>query len=208
MSSSRGTERLRQNHRRTHNSAQWTAGGVAGTDGKCLTFYWHRAFVSGLPERVGARQASTFLGFCERHDDEMFAPLEKGAFIGTNEQAFLLAYRAECRELSKQASSRSQQPIGHLLDRGRSPDAQRAIQAFYREQGDEVEKGFRDALWHKQRLDRELLARSFDQLSHLFLRFRGPVCVASSGAPSPENSLAKWRPQAFFAAMSQLRGFT
>ena len=51
------------------------------------------------PQRRGIRLASTFTGFCAKHDDSVFAPLEKVPFTGTSEQCFLLAYRALAREL-------------------------------------------------------------------------------------------------------------
>jgi hypothetical protein len=48
---------------------------------------------------VGTNRASTFTGFCRKHDDEIFAPIEKQQFRGTPEQCFLVAYRALCREV-------------------------------------------------------------------------------------------------------------
>ena len=51
------------------------------------------------PQRRGIRRASTFTGFCTKHDNAVFVPLEKAPFEGTKEQCFLLAYRALAREL-------------------------------------------------------------------------------------------------------------
>lgn len=50
------------------------------------------------PERIGVNEASTFFGFCDRHDSRVFRPLESGAFNFTPERVALLGYRAICRE--------------------------------------------------------------------------------------------------------------
>jgi hypothetical protein len=51
------------------------------------------------PERVGLNKASTFFGFCEKHDSELFRPLETKEFNFSSHQIALLGYRAICREL-------------------------------------------------------------------------------------------------------------
>lgn len=51
------------------------------------------------PSFVGLNDASTFNGFCEKHDRELFSPLENKLFIDSDEQYFLLYYRAICRKL-------------------------------------------------------------------------------------------------------------
>jgi len=48
---------------------------------------------------VGVRKASTFTGFCSKHDAETFARIEREAILPDREQAFLLTYRALCREV-------------------------------------------------------------------------------------------------------------
>ncbi len=48
---------------------------------------------------LSINKASTFTGFCSYHDDKLFGPLEKKAFIGSKEQCLLLAYRIIAREL-------------------------------------------------------------------------------------------------------------
>ena len=51
------------------------------------------------PVRRGVGVASTFTGFCARHDDQIFSPLEKFPLEGSPEQCFLVGYRALAREL-------------------------------------------------------------------------------------------------------------
>jgi hypothetical protein len=44
-------------------------------------------------------QASTFLGFCKKHDNQLFEPIDNSPLIPTEQQVFLYAYRSLCREL-------------------------------------------------------------------------------------------------------------
>ena len=55
--------------------------------GHVLTFYGSR---NRKPRRVGIGKASTFTGFCARHDDSTFAPVEKQAFSASQHQCSLL----------------------------------------------------------------------------------------------------------------------
>ena len=51
------------------------------------------------PKRIGVREASTFTGFCNKHDSATFLPIERNPFQDEPEHCFLLAYRAICRSL-------------------------------------------------------------------------------------------------------------
>ena len=59
----------------------------------------HRFSSREGPILIGLRDASTFSGFCESHDDQLFAPLEKEPWQATPLQVGLLGYRAVCHEL-------------------------------------------------------------------------------------------------------------
>ncbi|PED91601.1 hypothetical protein COL64_06715 [Bacillus toyonensis] len=50
-------------------------------------------------QRVGRRKATTFTGFCGKHDTEIFKKIERKNYeIGNKEQDFLFAYRALAKE--------------------------------------------------------------------------------------------------------------
>ena len=51
--------------------------------------------MTGIPrvKDVGIRKASTFNGFCNYHDDQLFAPIEKRSLTLNRENALLLAFR-------------------------------------------------------------------------------------------------------------------
>lgn len=50
-------------------------------------------------EKRGIGKVSTFLGFCDKHDNQLFAPIDKSPLLPTGEQAWLYAYRSICREV-------------------------------------------------------------------------------------------------------------
>jgi hypothetical protein len=49
--------------------------------------------------RQGIGTVSTFRGFCERHDTELFAPIDTRPLEPTPQQVLLYAYRSLCREI-------------------------------------------------------------------------------------------------------------
>ena len=58
-----------------------------------------------IPRQISARDASTFTGFCDRHDNEMFKPVEAGRPILNEETIFLLSFRALAYELYTKESA-------------------------------------------------------------------------------------------------------
>jgi hypothetical protein len=49
--------------------------------------------------KLGIEKTSVFRGFCAKHDDDLFRPIDAQDFQCTSEQLFLYFYRAICREL-------------------------------------------------------------------------------------------------------------
>lgn len=50
-------------------------------------------------KRVGKNEATTFYGFCKKHDDQIFAPIEKEQWAINEDNEFLFAYRTLCSHL-------------------------------------------------------------------------------------------------------------
>ena len=164
--------------------------GIVDETGNCLSFYPPDVRGSAEPHKKGWHDASTFSGFCGKHDGPTFAPLETRPFVGSPEQCFLLAYRAECHELyQKQASERAHEPLRQKLDRGMAPSDQRAVQEMQGWVGAGVRRGLAESLRHKQLMDSESLERRFDGYRRVFVCFEGPIVVASAGAPTPNRSI-------------------
>ena len=80
------------------------------------------------PHSVGIGEASTFNGFCSRHDNELFAPIDNRPFNGDLEQILLLGFRSVCHEWhSKQFAFDVDQQMRDF-DRGNPVAFQRAFQ--------------------------------------------------------------------------------
>lgn len=50
-------------------------------------------------KKEGINNVSTFKGFCDKHDNELFEPIDNQFFIPSDHQVCLYAYRSICREL-------------------------------------------------------------------------------------------------------------
>lgn len=138
-----------------------------------------------LPQRTGVRSASTFMGFCNRHDSQLFAPIENGALPLNRETAFLLSYRAMSWELfSKRSSVQGLAAI--KFDAGRSIDEQGSMQnymnAFFRG----AEQALRELEDWKASLDRSFTAKNYDD-QHLYAcHFDAPLPLIAACAFQPE----------------------
>ena len=157
-----------------------------------LTFY-PPAFeqpVEPEPRRIGWRDASTFTGFCAAHDSKTFKPLEQNAFAGTNEQSFLIGYRALCHEIYQKSGALRAVPVmRELADRGLPVEAQKLIQRQYSAVNAGARKGLAVVEALKSRMDKQLLTADYSEWSRLIVRFEGDLCVASTGAVSPNRDL-------------------
>ena len=77
---------------------------------------------------TGIKDASVFTGFCEWHDKETFKPIETHPFCGSDQQCFLLAYRAVCKELYERRIGTEIIPFLRSMDRGMPRANQTALQ--------------------------------------------------------------------------------
>jgi len=132
-------------------------------------------------ERVGRNRATTFLGLCSIHDQQLFAPIEKHALdIHDQRHQFLLAYRATYYETHATAAAAVLLQSGYrkTTDLGINPhDApSRAGMAAVERMVVSYET------WkYKSILDEAYLEGRFDALEHdlLELRVNRPTIAAS-----------------------------
>jgi hypothetical protein len=140
--------------------------------------------------KVGWRDASTFTGFCGKHDSSTFKALEETDFTGSPEQCFLIGYRAVCHEVyQKTGVIRSYPVMRNLADRGLPPDEQRRVQELFAVENAGARKGLEDFQRLKSVMDQPLLSRDYSGWSRVVIRFRGELCVASTGAVSPNRDI-------------------
>jgi hypothetical protein len=140
--------------------------------------------------RIGWREASTFTGFCGKHDRSTFKPLEETDFKGSSEQCFLIGYRALCHEVyQKTGVIKSYPRMRDLADRGLPPEHQREVQELWANMNAGAEKGLKDFQHLKGLMDEQLLGRNFFGWKSAVIYFRGNLCVASTGAISPNRDM-------------------
>lgn len=184
---------------------------IANASHKVGTFYPVRPDPGGhLRMRlVGWRDASTFAGFCAKHDDSAFAALEKSDFDATPEQCFLLGYRAVCHELyQKQAATRVAPIVRRHADRGLPFEDSVDIQSRADVLEIGTEAGLRDIKQLKARMDRAFLNRQFDTWESRVINFTGDLCFATTGVISPNLDLRGREIQRLHRLDSQMEAMT
>jgi hypothetical protein len=105
-------------------------------------------------ELTGVNLASTFTGFCNLHDTKVFAAIENSGFTTGQEQCFLLAYRAICREVfvKRAAVENAEWLVQNVPARNLEFAKHNLIAA---------KVGVRDIQWHKDTFDNDLRSGNF-----------------------------------------------
>ncbi|MGE0135114.1 MAG: SEC-C domain-containing protein [Dehalococcoidia bacterium] len=143
---------------------------------------------SGLePELTGQSVASTFSGFCELHDRTVFEPIDRRPFDDDPVQAFLLAYRALCRELYTRMAAIEAAAYLRDADRGRSNDGQVALQLISSLYRHGLQKGGADLSKQKSEFDEILMRGDYSsRIAFLSIHFDRLPSVLASGGHLPE----------------------
>jgi hypothetical protein len=135
-----------------------------------------------IPKLIGLASASTFNGFCEYHDNLVFAPIEKAPFEAKEEHAFLLSYRIVAKELFGKKMQSELMPVGKTMDRGLSIEQQRIHQQEVAAVASGVDAGLKDAEQHKAVYDTVLQTGDFSSVCYLVVNFdRMPDVLCASG---------------------------
>lgn len=140
------------------------------------------------PKYIGWNQASTFNGFCSKHDKSIFSVIEDSALAPTLEQIFVLGFRGFCHELyQKTASLRTQPYLLENLMRGRDLDEQKRINHYMSASNEGVKKGQAEFLNIKESiLDPAFVEKKYSEFSSLYIEFHGKQSIAATGAISPD----------------------
>lgn len=131
--------------------------------------------------RVGVRNASTFPGFCSKHDSELFELVDKQEIsLENDEQLFLIAYRAVSRELHvvMEAAGRIQGLYQRQVSLGQVPGdqpSQAGVEAIgYLKKSHDLWR------YRVKHFDRCFVDRRFDRIKHSTHIIEGPPTVGSS----------------------------
>lgn len=138
------------------------------------------------PVLTGWREASTFPGFCVFHDKNIFSPLEDESFTGSEEQCYLLAYRALAWEYYAKLRATKSNGFRQAVAGGiRSLAMQRAIDEFNKS-GD---LGLSDLTSRKSGMDAALEKSDWKSLRGLLIEFNQIFPIQCAAAWSPTEDL-------------------
>jgi hypothetical protein len=139
-----------------------------------------------VPRKVGVRSASTFTGFCNRHDTTMFRPVEAGEKRLTSENCFLLSFRALAYELIIKQAAIESLPLMRDNDKGHPFEDQVAIQEWL----NAIAAGYRLSLAELERwkhlYDAIYLSRDLSVHNSCAIAFDGVLPVVACGAFMPQ----------------------
>ena len=142
------------------------------------------------PHLVGVRQASTFTGFCARHDNQLFAPVETKPLDGSPLQIALFGYRAICYELYMKERDLAGSDIRRDLDKGQPLHIQQKMQEAFFLHDIGVKKALMELNLLKRQYDRMLFKGGLDDLDYYVLTFRGsPEVMCSATHQSTHDFL-------------------
>ncbi len=132
-------------------------------------------------QRIGINKMSTFLGFCKKHDNELFEPIDNFPLIPTDQQIFLYGYRSLCRELfvkenslnlveSQLKESQNQKAMNELLSNLKKGNA----------------FGLKNLKMHKSKYDDSLRNKQYTNIKYVLFKSYQKPNMAFSGIFSPD----------------------
>ena len=125
--------------------------------------------------KQGINTVSTFRGFCEKHDSQVFAPIDTVLLVPTQHQILLYAYRALCREVFVKENA-----LILLEKQAERNRGQTALYEFFDSMRRGTEFGLNNLLSQKRRYDESLSTRSFSDIrSVIFCTDQKPSVVFS-----------------------------
>jgi len=138
------------------------------------------------PELIGIGQASTFSGFCGRHDSELFKPIDQLPFKASAEQLTLFGYRALCKELMAQESALAMSPMLREMDRGKPMSAQITWQRRMMLQEAGFSLGINDLRLARRDFEAAIASRDYSAIHALVVLFDRIPAVHATSPLTPE----------------------
>ena len=135
--------------------------------------------------KIGIRNASTFTGFCKKHDEILFSSFEKNDFQKTSKQLFDLSYRAICIEYHSMQSivnllTLLKKNIDNSLDTQTQISRQIGInsQIFFYELGIKYSNYYKEKMeiLYKNASHEDLLEHYIFELSDGYPKFQSSSC--------------------------------
>lgn len=126
-------------------------------------------------------KASTFLGFCKKHDNELFEPIDNYPLKPTDQQVLLYSYRSLCRELF--VSENGLEFVSNQLEKVANQDAIKSMYSGY-----VIGKtfGLENLKRHKLYYDKSLKNKSFSDVRYVIFKSHQQPTIAFSGLFYPD----------------------
>ena len=132
-------------------------------------------------KKVGINKVSTFLGFCKKHDNELFKKIDNYPLIPTNEQIFLYGYRSLCRELFVKENSLN------IIERQLNEEPnQRAIKKLLSNLKQGTVFGLENLRRHKYKYDESLKKEDYQNIGYVLFTSTQKPFIAFSGLFYPD----------------------
>ena len=133
-------------------------------------------------ELIGINNASTFTGFCQKHDTEIFKSIETEPITLTKKQLFLFGYRAICMEYYKKQVNQNVPQLLREQDKGKDLYSQQMIQSFASYFEAESSKGFNDLEISKLDYDNAMIKNDYSHMNYAVFEFNELPVIMTSGA--------------------------
>jgi len=137
------------------------------------------------PKKIGIQKASTFTGFCAHHDKTLFQPIEDSYFVVSEENCFLIAYRAVSRELFVKERSSGTFDLLKNLDKGNTFEQQKSVQSEHKRLTENNDLSTSDLKEIKSKLDSMLVVCDHRKLNHVVFTLSAPPKIMTSAAVAP-----------------------
>jgi len=140
--------------------------------------------------KQGISQISTFRGFCEKHDNELFEPIDNYKLIPTNQQILLYAYRSLCREIFEKEIN------VHIHERlAEECKKQKEINTFHDNTLKAAQFGLDNLMNEKKHYDNDLKTKSYSDIKYVLYCSRNEPTIAFSGLFYPDYDFLGYRLQ-------------
>lgn len=143
-----------------------------------------------IPQRQGIKTVSIFPGFCAKHDNDFFEPIENGDFEINDRNCFLLHYRNVCSELHAKSTMQLGSQVLGALDRGRDVLAQLGAQQSAADMNFGASLAEQELSGDRLALSEMWKTNDFSNIFFYFIEFERRLPFVTSFAGTPKFSLS------------------
>jgi hypothetical protein len=128
------------------------------------------------------RGVSTFRGFCKRHDNAIFRPIDDEVLVPTSEQAFLYAYRTLGREIAAKRDA-----LQNYETQLENPSLTSATRKLISGMALGTGHGLKNLMRQKEIFDTTHRDRTFDDIRYVAFCAKSKPSIVFSGGLFPET---------------------